>query len=144
MNKNTDISERIDQLVKYLGLSPNSFAKKLNYKRSQAVYDMIHGKAKPSFDFFSRLYNSEFSELINIEYIFTGKGDIAKKHKKQDPEEDVKLVENRVLSSEEEEVVKSFVNLFTKLRTIEEEVQHLKDEFIETEKKKCPVKRKKP
>ena len=145
MNKNTDISERIDQLVKYLGLSPNSFAKKLNYERSQAVYDMINGKAKPSFDFFSRLYNSEFSELINIEYIFTGKGDIAKKHKKQDPEKDVKLVENRVLSSEEKEVVKSFVNLFTKLRTIEEEVQHLKDKFVETEKKKkCPVKRKKP
>ena len=136
MNKNTDISERIEQLIKYLGLSPNSFAKKLNYKRSQAVYDMIHGKAKPSFDFFKRLLDSEYSELINLEYMFTGKGNIVKKHKKPDDAEIVNEPETRLLSPEEAEMLKSFVHLFEKMKTLEKEVKSIKTEMDDSKKKK--------
>lgn len=74
--KNTDISERILQLIDNLGVSINEFSKILGYNRSQAIYDMKNGKAKPSFDFFYRLLNSEYSDIINIEWIVTGRGEM--------------------------------------------------------------------
>lgn len=58
-----------------LDLNANSFAKALGYDRSQAVYDMLNGKAAPSFDFFSKVLNSEYSDKINIQWIIDGKGE---------------------------------------------------------------------
>jgi transcriptional regulator with XRE-family HTH domain len=77
MAKNTDFSERILQVIDYFGITRNDFAKKIGYKRSQALYDMINGKALPSYDFFSKLLSSEYSE-INIEWLITGKGAMLK------------------------------------------------------------------
>lgn len=74
-NKNTEISERIKNLLIILELNANSFAKALGYERSQAVYDMLNGKAAPSFDFFSKILNSEYSDKINIQWIIDGKGE---------------------------------------------------------------------
>lgn len=73
---NTDISERILQLIDNLGVNVNEFSKNLGYNRSQAIYDMRNGKAKPSFDFFYKLLNSEYSDIVNIEWIVTGRGDM--------------------------------------------------------------------
>ena len=70
---NSGISERISEMVVNLGVSINQFAIILGYKRSQAVYDMINRKAKPSFDFFYKLLNSEYSKKIDIEYLITGR-----------------------------------------------------------------------
>lgn len=74
-----EVSERISQLLEYLNVKTPEFAKKLGYKRPQSLYDMIKSKAKPSYDFFNKLLNSEYSELINIEWLITGKGEIEKK-----------------------------------------------------------------
>ncbi len=76
MEKNTEISERILQILDYLGITRNVFAKKLGYARSQAIYDIINGKANPSFDFFNKLYISEYSEIINPTWLLTGKGEM--------------------------------------------------------------------
>lgn len=76
MDKNTTISERITQVIDYLGVNPNVFAKKLGYGRSQALYDIINSKSKPSFDFFDKFCNSEYSEMINLNWLVTGKGEM--------------------------------------------------------------------
>lgn len=81
MAKNTDVSERIDEMIKYLGVNRNSFAKSLGYDRSQAIYDIINGKSKPSFDFFDRFLNTEYSEYINIEWLIVGRGGMVKSQK---------------------------------------------------------------
>jgi phage repressor protein C with HTH and peptisase S24 domain len=73
MNKNTEISERIAQLIENIGVNPNEFAKKLGYSRSQNVYDILNGKSSPSFDFFNRLLNSEYSVLFDPAWLITGK-----------------------------------------------------------------------
>jgi len=73
LNKNAEISERISQVIDYYKINKNEFAKKLNYDRSQTIYDIINGKSAPSFDFFNRLLNSEFSD-INTDWLITGKG----------------------------------------------------------------------
>lgn len=76
MKKNTEISERISQLIDYLEVSPNFFSKKLGYERSQTIYDIKNAKSAPSFDFFYRLFSSEYSEIINPKWLFTGTGNI--------------------------------------------------------------------
>lgn len=81
MKKNTEISERVRQVIDYLNVNENQFAKSLAYKRSQSIYDIVNGKSKPSFDFFNKLFNSEYSELINPIWLLTGKENIAPKTK---------------------------------------------------------------
>lgn len=73
--KNAEISERLKQLLEILDLNPNSFAKLLGYERSQAIYDMLNGKAAPSFDFFNKVLLSEYSDIINIRWIISGEGE---------------------------------------------------------------------
>lgn len=78
MKKISEISERINELIDYLGISPNNFSKKLGYDRAQTVYDVLNGKSKPSYDFFSRLYNTEYSDIINEKWLFSGDGEMLK------------------------------------------------------------------
>lgn len=77
MEINTEISERIKQVIDYLKVNPNVFAKTLGYERSQTIYDIMRGKSAPSFDFFNKLENSEYSVKINTKWLLTGKGEIS-------------------------------------------------------------------
>ena len=72
MKKITNISERIKEIIDTLGISRNEFATKLGYNRSQNIYDIVNGKSKPSFDFFEKFLNSEYSETISIKWLITG------------------------------------------------------------------------
>lgn len=76
--KNTSISERLMQVIEIVGSNPNDFAKNLGYARSQNVYDMLSGKSKPSFDFFEKFLNSEYSVKINLEWLIAGLGVMTK------------------------------------------------------------------
>lgn len=78
MKENTEISERISQVIDFLSVNKNKFASALGYERSQTIYDVINGKSSPSFDFFNRFFNSEYSEHINPEWLLTGKGPMLK------------------------------------------------------------------
>ena len=90
MKENNTISERILAVLDYLNISRNVFAKKLGYTRSQSVYDIINGKSKPSYDFFNKLFSSEYSELINSVWLITGRGNMLNK------EQDLVIENNNV------------------------------------------------
>lgn len=75
-HKNTEISDRISKLIETLGIKPNAFALALGYSRSQTIYDIINGKSAPSFDFFNKLATSEYSEVVNMNWVLTGRGKI--------------------------------------------------------------------
>lgn len=75
----TEISARIAEVIKYLNENSNSFAKKLGYSRAQTVYDILNGKSAPSYDFFNKFANSEYSEKIDVSWLLTGKGLMIKK-----------------------------------------------------------------
>ena len=77
MNKMSEISERIINVIDFVGSNPNSFAKSLGYNRSQVIYDITNGKANPSYDFFNKLLNSEYSDLIDLKWLITGRGSIS-------------------------------------------------------------------
>lgn len=70
--KNTEISARIAEIIERVGDTPNSFAKKLGYARAQTVYDILNGKSAPSYDFFNRLANSEYSVTTDLRWLLTG------------------------------------------------------------------------
>jgi SOS-response transcriptional repressor LexA len=66
----SDISEKLQRLITATGNNANSFAKKLGYDRSQAIYDILNGKSHPSYDFFKRLKDSEYSAFSIDQYFF--------------------------------------------------------------------------
>ena len=76
--KNAEISARVAEFLEKIEVTPNNFANKLGYPRSQTVYDIINGKSAPSYDFFRRLAMSEFSETCNLDWLLTGRGEMLK------------------------------------------------------------------
>jgi len=93
MQDNTEqisgISERILQVVESFRVSKNKFGKDLGYDPAQTIYDLINGKSNPSYDFFDRFVNSEYSETINVEWLISGKGEM---HKEKEGESDSKIM----------------------------------------------------
>ncbi|GEN71608.1 transcriptional regulator [Chryseobacterium lathyri] len=65
-------------MLDHLGVNAPEFAKKLEYNRPQTIYDILNGKAKPSFDFFHRLENSEYSDTFEYKWVIGGKGEMLK------------------------------------------------------------------
>lgn len=76
--ENADISARLTDVLNYLSVTKNAFALKIGYERAQTVYDIINGKSAPSYDFFRRFQMSEYSEIINIDWLLTGRGSMLK------------------------------------------------------------------
>ncbi len=68
------ISERVSLIINRLSTSRNSFANDLGYPKPQTIYDITDGKSAPSYDFFRRFMLSEYSEVINIDWLLTGRG----------------------------------------------------------------------
>ena len=86
--KNTEISARLAEIIENAGLTANSFAAKLDYTRSQTIYDILNGKSAPSCDFFRRFLTSEFSVRYNMDWLITGKGDMFKNATTLEPTND--------------------------------------------------------
>lgn len=74
--KNTEISARLSAILDYAGTVPNNFAKVLGYSRAQTIYDIINCKSAPSYDFFRRFAESEFSAIFSLRWLLTGEGEM--------------------------------------------------------------------
>lgn len=83
MNKITEFSERLSQILDYFEINENLFGKKLNYERSQTIYDIVNSKNKPSFKFIEKFVLSEYSEIIDLKWLITGDGNMLKSENKQ-------------------------------------------------------------
>jgi phage repressor protein C with HTH and peptisase S24 domain len=92
--KNTEISARVEKIIDLLNVTRAEFARALGYSRAQNVYDIISGKSAPSYDFFNKLFNSEYSAKINPDWLITGKGPVTRSDYKT-PENDFSLVTDR-------------------------------------------------
>lgn len=85
-NKITDISERVSEILTHTGDTRNSFAVKLGYERAQTVYDILNSKNAPSYDFFRKFQLSEFSDIIETDWLLTGRGSMLKEERTEKPE----------------------------------------------------------
>lgn len=79
MKNNADFSERLQNLIDYYKITPNEFGKKLGYKRTQTIYDLLNNKCKPSYDFVKKIIISEFSERFSTDWLITGEGPMLRK-----------------------------------------------------------------
>lgn len=70
----SEISERVHLVVDRLSTNRNTFAVDLGYPKPQTIYDITDGKSAPSYDFFRRFMFSEYSEIVNINWLLTGRG----------------------------------------------------------------------
>lgn len=74
--KNAEISARISDIIECCATTPNNFAKILGYTRAQTIYDILNGKNAPSYDFFRRFSESEYSAIINLKWLLSGDADM--------------------------------------------------------------------
>ena len=120
-------------------VTPNNFAQKLGYTRSQTIYDILNCKSAPSFDFFNRFQNSEYSEMINIDWLLTGRGSISKKTYLSEN----KLAENKIeykkpTICKECELLKEQITALNKLiRSYEKQINLIEEKY------ECPPHHKK-
>ncbi len=74
--KIAEISARIDTIIECTCTTPNNFAKILGYTRAQTIYDIQNRKCAPSYDFFNRFTDSEYSAIINLRWLLNGEGEM--------------------------------------------------------------------
>lgn len=72
--KNAEISARVDQMINLLHTNPNKLANALGYGRAQTIYDILNGKAAPSYDFFKRFLASGYAAFISLRWLISGEG----------------------------------------------------------------------
>nr|DAT85533.1 MAG TPA: structural protein [Caudoviricetes sp.] len=72
--KNAEISARVDEMICLLHTNPNKLANALGYSRAQTIYDILNGKAAPSYDFFKRFLASGYAAFINLRWLISGEG----------------------------------------------------------------------
>lgn len=128
--KNTDISERILQVIDFVKSNPNDFAKKLSYKRSQTIYDILNKKAKPSYDFFLRFCDTEYSATINVEWLINGKGEMLKNLPNKDIVAPAQIEEPKNIDYKEK-----YCEVLEKYFALNEEIRQLKAESSQKKKR---------
>lgn len=70
-----ELKERIAALLKYTSLTASAFARRIDVKTTQAVYDLLGGKTRTlSADIFNKI-TSCYPE-ISIEWLVTGDGEM--------------------------------------------------------------------
>ena len=70
-------SDRLNLLIKELGVSKNEFATKLGYKNNGVLYDYTKKgdeATKPGLEFFEKLVHAKTG--VNLEWLIGGKGDM--------------------------------------------------------------------
>lgn len=72
--KNAEISARVERMIDLLHTNPNKMANALGYGRAQTIYDILNGKAAPSYDFFRRFLASGYAAFINLRWLISGEG----------------------------------------------------------------------
>jgi len=74
--KIAEISARIELIIECCATTANNFAKILGYNRAQTIYDIINKKCAPSYDFFNRFADTEYSAIINLRWLLNGEGEM--------------------------------------------------------------------
>lgn len=93
--KIAEISARIDTIIECCCTTPNNFAKILGYPRAQTIYDIQNRKCAPSYDFFNRFTDSEYSAIINLRWLLNGEGEMWTDFMRRlTPEEQIVVVDN--------------------------------------------------
>lgn len=92
MERNTE--NRFKILLDSLKLTPNAFAKELDYQRSEKIYNFYNGKYNPSFEVLFDI--TKKFEFVNLNWLVGGQGNMfLQSEKQQTPKLDYELIETQ-------------------------------------------------
>ncbi|MDE6754468.1 MAG: hypothetical protein K2J82_07635 [Muribaculaceae bacterium] len=163
--KNAEISARVDKMIRILHTNPNKLANALGYSRAQTIYDILNGKAAPSYDFFKRFLASGYAAFISLRWLISGegspiieetyyqsdlpivKGEMTAEQAKQKLEEirkrkgvTLSIAENSVISQHSEYLVSHLENRLNEkdreIGNLHEEIGRLKERIAQLEREK--------
>lgn len=80
---NMELKDRILQIIKYKGLTPPTFAKKIGAKTKQSIYDLTSGKTKSLSEKMKKKILS-YATDVNPIWLITGQGNMLIDNKTQD------------------------------------------------------------
>lgn len=149
--KNAEISARVGLMIDLLHTNPNKLANALGYGRAQTIYDILNGKAAPSYDFFKRFLASGYAAFISLRWLISGeglpiieetyyqsdlpiiKGEMTREQANQKLEEircrgeaPLNVTENSVIRRPSKDLVS---HLETRLNEKENKIEHLREEI---------------
>ena len=70
------VNQRIEELIKYLGLNPNSFSKSIGLSGNSTISRIIKGQTTPSYD--TLFIICKTYDWINIQWLMIGEGEMIK------------------------------------------------------------------
>ncbi len=70
------VNQRIEELIKYLGLNPNSFSKSIGLSGNSTISRIIKGQTMPSYETLSLIYKKY--DWIDIRWLMTGEGEMVR------------------------------------------------------------------
>lgn len=135
-NKNAEISARIAEILQYTGDTRNSFAVKLGYERAQTVYDIINMKSAPSYDFFRRFSISEYSDIIDLKWLLSGKGSMLCNNKTTEEVKNSTPVDIPVSNTDDSVIYKIYKEKDLEVKDLMETVGSLKEQIRQLKREK--------
>lgn len=94
--KIAEFSARLEDIIECCATTPNNFAKILGYPRAQTIYDILNRKCAPSYDFFNRFTDSEYSAIIELRWLLNGEGEMWTEFMRGLPHEEQIIVADHV------------------------------------------------
>jgi len=68
------VNQRIEELMNYLGMNPNSFSKSIGLTGNSTISRIIKGKTTPSYETLSLIYTKY--DWVDVRWLMTGDGEM--------------------------------------------------------------------
>lgn len=76
------VNQRIEELIKYLDLNPNSFSKSIGLTGNSTISRIVKGKTMPSYE--TLLLICDTYDWLNIRWLMTGEGEMIRSDQKDE------------------------------------------------------------
>lgn len=78
------VNQRIEEVMNYLGLNPNSFSKSIGLTGNSTISRIIKGQTTPSYETLTMIYTKY--DWIDVRWLMTGEGEMIRSDQVQKDE----------------------------------------------------------
>jgi len=91
------VNQRIEQIINYLNLNPNSFSKSIGLSGNSTISRIIKGQTTPSYETLSMIYTKY--DWIDVRWLMTGEGEMIRADQDQ-KDESIDVLKDKITYQE--------------------------------------------